>query len=84
MTKKSRVQKLEEKIIPKKKTEVGHFMSSDYKNEKEMEQAIDKWLKSLPEDCKGVAISHVLSEEMEGSDDQWKTQTKYKGQENDT
>jgi len=60
MTKKSRVQKLEERIVPKKKTEVGHFMSSDYKNEKEMDQAIDKWFESLPEGVGGVVIEHKL------------------------
>jgi len=80
MTHKTRLEKLEKKIIPKKKTEVGHFMTSDYLTKAEMDQAINKWIKSLPEGVEGIVIEHVLSVE---SDEEDQPKTKYKGQEND-
>ena len=81
MSLKSRVQKLEEKIKPdKKKDVVRYFESSDYKDQKEMDQSIAKWFESLLEDEKGTSISFMLCEE---SDEERNPITKWKDQENE-
>ena len=58
-----RLERLEQAIKPKKIIEVGHFISTDYKNTAVMQKAIDTWYDGLQEGVKGIVIEHMLSQE---------------------
>ena len=73
MTKKSRVEKLEKKIEPKAKhADVGHFNTSDYKDQAELDRAIEKWHKDHPRaegQDKPRIITHITGIKGEKTDD---------------